>query len=102
MGTSEGDAVERIKQLLRGKAGGIGMLGGGVRVIECKHLPTTKTTTWRTQRKWAHRVMWNLHREHRFHSKQVPCNDVMVMGDTIIVPPAIYERLKAALPGGVL
>lgn len=67
---------------------------GGLKIVESHVLPITKTIKWRTQRKWAHRVMWQRDRAHKWASKTVPCYDVMMGDGTIFVNAATMELLR--------
>ncbi|WP_313453408.1 hypothetical protein [Stutzerimonas nitrititolerans] len=76
---------------------------GGVRVVISDLLPTTKTITWRNERKWAHRKMHQRNRAYRLCSTQVPCNDCIFAGGTVYVTPAVWEQLqKLPVKSGLL
>lgn len=70
------------------------LLHGGFKIVESSILATTKTIKWRTERKWAHRVMWQRDQAHKWASKTVPCYDVVMGGGEIYVNPATMELLR--------
>jgi hypothetical protein len=70
---------------------------GGIRINICNHLPNTKRITWRTERKWSHRRKF-LSQQYRIHSKEVPCETMIMMGGQAFVSQAAADAMMIQIP----